>query len=95
MMEEQGMEESGVDLSPEVLKRAFKAFKKRLKLTALDEDSQLGHGPFSNGPAGVCAIQPPNQYPAEVWQELHRQGKVRNIGHGLYELGKPKNDKRR
>ena len=94
-MEEQGMEETneqeaGVDLSPEVLKRAFKAFKKRLKLTALDEDSRLGHGAFSNGPAGVSAIQPPNQYPAEVWQELHRQGKVRNVGHGLYELPKPK-----
>ena len=94
-MEEQGMEEAGVDLSPEVLKRAFKAFKKRLKLTALDEDSRLGHGPFSSGAAGVCAIQPPNQYPAEVWQELHRQGKVRNVGHGLYELPKAKNDKRR
>ncbi|HEG43209.1 MAG TPA: hypothetical protein ENH94_04075 [Phycisphaerales bacterium] len=94
-MEENNEQESGVDLSPEVLKRAFKAFKKRLKLTALDEDSRLGRGPFSGGSTGVCAIQPPNQYPAEVWQELHRQGKVRNIGHGLYEMGKPKNDKRR
>ncbi len=94
-MEEHNEQEPGVDLSPENLKRAFKAFKKRLKLTALDEDSHLGHGPFSSGAAGVCAIQPPNQYPAEVWQELHRQGKVRNVGHGLYELPKAKNDKRR
>ena len=94
-MEENNEQEAGVDLSPEVLRRAFKAFKKRLKLTALDEDSRLGHGSFGNGPAGVSAIQPPNQYPDEVWQELHRQGKVRNIGHGLYELAKPKNDKRR
>jgi hypothetical protein len=75
-------------LSPEVLKRALKAFKKRLKLTALDEDSRLGKGAFSSGPQGVCAIQPPNQYPQEVWNELCKQGKLRNIGHGLYELPK-------
>ena len=79
------------DLSPEVLKRAFKAFKKRLKLTALDEDSRLGKGAFSNGPQGVCAIQPPNQYPQEVWDELCRQGKLRHSGHGLYELPRLKN----
>ena len=92
-MEENNEQDAGVDLSPEVLRRAFKAFKKRLKVTALDEDSRLGHGAFGKGSAGVSAIQPPNQYPAEVWQELHRQGKVRNLGHGLYELVKPKNDK--
>ncbi|MHC4552072.1 MAG: hypothetical protein ACYSUT_04795 [Planctomycetota bacterium] len=91
-MDEQTMQESGgVDLSPEVLRRALKAFKKRLKLTALDEDSRLGKGAFSGGSTGVCAIQPPNQYPDEVWAELCRQGKLRNIGHGLYELPRLKN----
>ena len=74
------------ELSPEVLKRAMKAFKKRLKLTALDEDSRLGRGAFSSGPKGVCAIQPPSQYPDEVWIELCRQGKLRDSGHGMYEL---------
>jgi hypothetical protein len=74
------------NLSPEVLKRAMKAFKKRLKLTALDEDSRLGKGACSGGAQGVCAIQPPNQYPQEVWDELCRQGKLRHSGHGLYEL---------
>ncbi|MHC5084882.1 MAG: hypothetical protein ACYSOV_04690 [Planctomycetota bacterium] len=43
-MEDPKMTESSEDLSPEVLKRALKAFKKRLKLTALDEDSRLGRG---------------------------------------------------
>ena len=78
------------EISPEILKRAFKAFKKRLKLTALDEDSRLGGGAFSKGSAKVTAIQPPNQYPPEVWHALHRQGKIRDIGHGLYELPKHK-----
>ncbi len=90
MTDQQMQGDSGVDLSPEVLKRAMKAFKKRLKLTALDEDSRLGKGAFSSGSAGVCAIQPPNQYPDEVWAELCRQGKLRNIGHGLYEMPRPK-----
>ena len=89
-MEEQDMQGPGENLSPEVLKRALKAFKKRLKLTALDEDSRLGRGAFSAGAQGICAIQPPNQYPTEVWEELCRQGKLRHSGHGLYELPKAK-----
>ena len=69
---------------------AMKAFKKRLKLTALDEDSRLGRGAFSAGAQGICAIQPPNQYPPEVWAELCRQGKLCHSGHGLYELPRTK-----
>ena len=90
-MEENQTQSPDEDLSPEILKRALKAFKKRLKLTALDEDSRLGRGAFSAGAQGICAIQPPNQYPPAVWAELCRQGKLRNSGHGLYELPKPKN----
>lgn len=77
---------TGEELSPETLKRAMKAFKKRLKLTALDEDSRLGRGACSKGAQGVCAIQPPGQYPPAVWEELCRQGRLRRAGHGLYEL---------
>jgi hypothetical protein len=78
-------------ITPEVLKSAMKAFKKRLKLTALDDDSQLGRGPFSGGTTGVFAIQPPSQFPREVWEELCRLGKLRDSGHGLYELVKVEN----
>ncbi len=87
-MEENDQQEPGEDISPAILKRALKAFKKRLKLTALDEDSRLGRGPFSGGATGTCAIQPPNQYPPEVWEELRRQGRLRSSSHGLYELPK-------
>jgi len=83
-MTEPGQEPQGI--APEVLKSALKAFKKRLKLTALDDDSRLGKGPFSSGSQGVYAITPPSQFPKEVWEELVRQGKLRNSGHGLYEL---------
>jgi hypothetical protein len=76
------------NITPEVLKSALKAFKKRLKLTALDDDSRLGRGALSGGPTGVFAIKPPSQFPRQVWDELCRQGKLRHTGHGLYELGK-------
>ena len=89
-MEEKDKQGPIEDLSPEILKRAMKAFKKRLKLTSLDEDSRLGRGALSGGATGTCAIQPPNQFPLAVWEELRRQGKLRSSGHGLYELPKPK-----
>ena len=91
--EQQGQppEQTGGAVTPEILKSAMKAFKKRLKLTALDDDSRLGRGAFSSGHTGVFAIRPPNQFPREVWDELCRQGKLRDSGHGLYELAKGEN----
>lgn len=89
-MDEQGQSQSGI--TPEMLKSAFKAFKKRLKLTALDDDSRLGKGVFSAGHTGVFAIKPPSQFPPQVWIELCRQGKLRDSGHGLYELAKGNSD---
>jgi hypothetical protein len=80
-------------IAPEILKSAMKAFKKRLKLTALDDDSRLGKGVFSGGHTGVYAIQPPNQFGREVWEELCRQGKLRSSGHGMYELAKGEQDR--
>jgi len=77
----------GNTLTPENLKRAMKAFKKRLKLTRLDEESSLGGGPFSGGrDSSIVGIQPPNQYPCEVWEKLVEMGKLRHAGSGLYEL---------
>ena len=75
--------------SPNELKLALKAFKKRLKLTRLDAESKVGVGPMSSGTNwGVVAIVPPNQYPRSVWDELVKQGKLKNVGHGLYSLAR-------
>ncbi|MDD5327585.1 MAG: hypothetical protein PHY02_07200 [Phycisphaerae bacterium] len=87
MTEHQPQEQAG-GIPPETLRSAIKAFKKRLKLTALDDDSRLGRSALSTGPTGVFAIKPPNQFPQEVWNELCRQGRLRDTGHGLYELVK-------
>ncbi len=77
-------------LSPLGLKRAMKAFKKRLKLMRLDDESSLGGGPFSGGrDSSIVAIQPPNQYPREVWDKLVELGRLRRVEGGLYELAPP------
>ena len=71
----------------EELRLAMKAFRKRLKLTKLDDESRIGHGPMSGGgKSGVVAITPPNQFPRDVWEELVEQGKLKRAGRGIYEL---------
>jgi len=73
--------------TPEELRNALKAFKKRLKLTRLDDESSLGRGPMSGGKSsGIVAIMPPNQYPRAVWDELVKQGRLKYAGQGLYQL---------
>jgi hypothetical protein len=76
--------------SPEELKRALKAFRKRLKLTRLEEESKIAGGPLSGGRrSSIVAIMPPIDFPPAVWEELARQGKLRKAGHGMYELVEP------
>jgi hypothetical protein len=72
----------------EQLKAALKAFKKRLKLTRLDEESKLRRSPLSTGQgSSIVAITPPSQFDQSVWDELVKQGKLKKAGHGTYELG--------
>lgn len=74
-------------LDPQVQKRAMKAFRKRLKLTRLDEESKLGRNPLTTGkPSGIVAITPPNQFPPAVWEELVKQGQLKRSGAGFYAL---------
>ncbi len=73
--------------SREELKRAMKAFKKRLKLSRLDDESSLGVGPMSGGKSsGIVAIMPPATYPKAIWDELVAKGKLEYVGHGLYQI---------
>jgi hypothetical protein len=78
------------DVAPpnkEELKAAMKAFKKRLKLTRLEEESKLTRRPVTSGrPSDIVAITPPNQFPQAIWDELVKQGKLKSAGHGMYEL---------
>ena len=68
------------------LKEALKAFKKRLKLTQLDEDSKMTRRPTtSGGSSAIVAIEPPNEFGKAVWEELVKQGKLKKAGQGMYE----------
>lgn len=72
----------------EVLKRAMKAYRKRLKITVLDAESSVGGGPMSSGRRStIVGITPPERYPRAVWDELVRQGRLLSSGRGgTYEL---------
>lgn len=74
----------------EELKRAYKAFKKRLKLARLDDESRLSQSPRASRIAGIT---PPNGFPPGIWEELVAAGKLKREGGGTYsmagELGLP------
>ncbi|GJM27061.1 MAG: hypothetical protein DHS20C16_34760 [Phycisphaerae bacterium] len=71
----------------EELRRAMKAFKKRLKLARLDAESALGRSAMSGGKdSGIVSIVPPRQFPKAVWDELVRLERLRYVGQGLYEI---------
>ena len=85
--EEPAMSQPEPAPTPEQLKQALKAFRKRLKLTRLDAESNLGGGPLSSGRnSGIVAVAPPQQFPQAVWDELVRLGKLKPAGRGTYEL---------
>ncbi len=72
----------------EKLKQALTAFKKRWKVTKLDDESKLGGGrPTTTGKASATVgIRPPTDFPREVWAELARQGKMKDMGGGFYAM---------
>lgn len=77
---------SGSHADPALLKSAYNAFKKRWKLTRLDSESKLGGGrPVTSGkPSNIAGIEPPREFPREVWQELAKQGRIKDCRDGFY-----------
>jgi hypothetical protein len=73
--------------SPQVLKSAYNAFKKRWKLTRLDYESRIGRGPLSSGSkSAIVGIAAPREFPRAVWEELVKQGRLKHAGAGLYAM---------
>lgn len=73
--------------TPQELKGALKAIKKRMKAMRLDDESGKMGGPLSSGKSsGIVAVTPPSQFRREIWDELVRQGKLQYDGYGLYKL---------
>ncbi len=65
-------------------KRALKAFKKRLKLARLDDESGLSRG--NNRRSGIQGITPPTGHPPGIWDELTSQGRLKREMGGTYSL---------
>jgi hypothetical protein len=68
----------------EELKRALKAFKKRLKLTVLDDESGLSRG--GGKKSGITGITPPSGHPPGIWEELVSRGKLKREMSNTYSL---------
>ncbi len=64
---------------------ALRAFRKRLKLGRLADESKLG-GRYTSGghKSKIDAIVPPSDYPKEVWAALVKAGRLEHTGHGFY-----------
>ena len=71
----------------DLLKRAVRAFRKRLRVTLLDDESGAGRNPVSSGrSSGILGVSPPRDFPREIWLELARQGRLVNRGQNIFEL---------
>jgi len=69
------------------LDRALKAFKKRLKVMRLADESKLGGRQLSGGRRSeIDAIVPPTEFPREVWLALAARGDLRDTGGGFFAL---------
>jgi hypothetical protein len=71
----------------EELDKALKAFKKRLKVMRLADESKLRGRRLSSGKESeIDAIVPPTEFPREVWAALAARGDLRDTGGGFYRL---------
>lgn len=71
--------------SDEEMQAAMRAFRKRLKLARLADESKLG-GRYTSGgrKSAIDAIQPPDGFPDRVWRALVGAGKLKDTGQGFY-----------
>ena len=67
-------------------KRAFSAFKKRVKINQREDDSQVTRGHLTGQSTKVTAIRPPVGFPAEVWQQLKEKGYLKDDGGGFFAI---------
>lgn len=75
------------DIPKETLDKAYKAFRKRLETARLSDESRLG-GRYTTGgrQSKIDAIQPPIEFPPEVWRALAADGRLEHTGKGFYAI---------
>jgi len=67
-------------------KRALKAFRKRVKINQLEDDSKLGRSPLTGAKSQIVAIRPPAGFGAEIWEAIADKGYLKRDSGGFYEL---------
>lgn len=76
--------------SPELkrdMEMALRAFRKRLKLSRLNDESKLGGRQMTSGrQSEIDAIIPPHEFPHHVWTALAKAGQLKDAGGGFFEL---------
>ncbi len=72
-------------------KKALKAFKKRVKMHQLEDDSTLGRSPLTGARSKIVSIQPPSGFGRDVWDQLADKGYLKRDSGGFYELVAGKN----
>ena len=66
---------------------AMKAFRKRLKLARLSDESKLGSNKLTGGrKSQIDAIIPPTKFAPEVWRALAKDGQLEDVTQGFYQL---------
>ena len=71
----------------EELKKALKAFRKKLRRFREDDESRLSHGAMTKGySSAIVGIRPPGEFPREIWEELVKEGRLKSEGQGTYSI---------
>lgn len=69
------------------MESALRAFRKRLKVMRLADESKLKGRRLTSGKSSeIDAIQPPSEFPDEVWRALVAAGRLKDAKHGFYAL---------
>lgn len=76
---------SVTSIPDEELDRAMRAYKKRLKVMRLADESKLGGRQLTGGrQSEIDAIIPPTEFPRDVWVALAHRGDLKDAGGGFY-----------
>ncbi|MEM9752098.1 MAG: hypothetical protein AAF916_01805 [Planctomycetota bacterium] len=87
MRQDQATSSGRDSLEEENLKKALKAFRRKLKTMRRDDESKLGSKYVTSGrSSSISAIEPPREYPPAVWQKLVELKRLCEAGRGLFEL---------
>lgn len=75
------------DVPDDEKRAAMKAFRKRLKLARLADESRITGRLLTKGEgSSIDAIIPPSEYPRDVWDALVSDGELEYTGQGFFAL---------